>query len=99
MKTTRRQAREAMTDAEWFVAVERLATDEPNNGNFASSTEYANCWQEVIDYLWKDKDAQTYRRLADTPHGRFVRELAAPSPDYILRKLFREEIKKVGQKP
>ena len=49
--------------------------------------------EAIVAYLYQDPT--TFKRLGSTPHGRFVSELANPSPDYVLRSTYRKELEKL----
>ncbi len=69
------------TDEIWKRDVETLAASK--------ATLVGDGVKALIDYLWASPEQ--YRRLADTPHGGFIRELrqANPCPDYALRAHYR----------
>lgn len=73
-----------MTDDDWKRDVEVLAT--------ARVGMAGDGVKALIDYLWATPDQ--FRRLAETPHAGFIRELrmANPRPDYALRATYREKL-------
>lgn len=73
-----------MTDDDWKRDVETLAA--------AKVGMVGDGIKAIIDYLWASPEQ--FRRLAETPHAGFVRELrlANPCPDYVLRRMYRDRI-------
>ena len=71
-----------MTDEEtWMVCVDLFCLGRP---------AALKMRQQLIDFLFAD--SKRAKRLLETNHGKFVGELAAPVPDFVLRGFYRSKV-------
>ncbi len=67
-------------DQDWQNLVRNIANESANT---------RECIHEAAGYLW---DSFNWDRLKDTSYGRFLREVNNPSPDLMLRAIYRKAV-------